>query len=217
MYKNMNILDINNIIFTVLGHRLSYAEFLGTVFGLTSVVYATRQNILTWPAYMIQTFFFFSIFYQIQLYSDMFLQIYFLGVAIVGWVTWSKEKPTEQPIHTLLLKHRLILIVFIIVSSTLLGFLVKDLHIYFPSIFKKQASYPFIDTFVTILSICASILIARRFIETWFLWFVVDIISVILYIKKGVLFISLEYFIFLILGMYGLYSWKQALKIQKTN
>ena len=211
----MNFLSIHNIFFTILEHPLSYAEVLGTIFGLASVFLATKQNILTWPAYIIQIFFFFSIFYQIQLYSDMFLQIYFLGIAILGWITWSKEKPTSQPIHFLTIKQRLWIMVVLIISSLLIGIIVKDLHIYFPSIFKKAASYPFIDTFVTMLSIAASILIARRFIETWVLWFIVDIISVVLYIKKGVFFISLEYCIFLGLGVYGLYSWIQDIKKQK--
>jgi len=77
-------LSIENICCTLLGYSLSYVELVGTVTGLVSVWLAARANILTWPVGIINVLAFFILFYQVRLYSDMALQVYFLATTIYG-------------------------------------------------------------------------------------------------------------------------------------
>jgi len=206
----MHFFEIANTAFTVIGYPISYVELIGTVFGLISVYFASRANILTWSTGIINEAFLFILFFQVHLYADMFLQVYFFVVTIYGWYNWNTAT-IENKISAINSKARWLTAVIIIVGSIISGLLIKNIHLYLPNYFKIAASYPFTDSFVMLLSIVATVLLAKKKIENWHLWILVDAICVILYFKKGVYFLSLEYLIFLGLASYGLYNWKKQL------
>jgi nicotinamide mononucleotide transporter len=204
----MTFFDINNIAFEIINHQISYVELIGTLFGLLSVYFASRVNIITWATGIINEVFLFLLFFQIQLYADMFLQVYFFVITIYGWYNW-KQKPKRNSITMTKLKTKLWLIVTIIIGTFFSGFLFTNLHLYLPHYFKVQATYPFTDSFVMVLSVVATILLAQKKIETWYLWIIVDIVCVFLFFKKGIIFLAFEYLVFLGLATYGLLNWKQ--------
>ena len=103
--------------------------------------------------------------------------------------------------------QRIIWLSFITVGTILMGFTMSRIDLILPSIFPEPASYPYLDALTTIMSFAAQILMAHRYIESWALWILVDIIGIWLYYAKGVVFVSLLYFIFLILAIKGLLNW----------
>jgi len=206
----MQFFQINNIAFEILGYPVSFVELIGTFFGLISVYYASRANILTWSTGIVNEVFLFILFYQVQLYADMFLQVYFLIVTLYGWYNWN-TKSTDNRISETTKKSKIFLLSVIILCSLISGYIFTNIHLYLPTYFKIKAAYPFIDSFVMISSVIATVLLAKKKIENWYLWITVDVICVILYYKKGVYFLSIEYFIFLGLASYGLYNWKKQL------
>lgn len=206
----MNFFEIENIAFQFLDYPISYVELIGTLFGLFSVYFASRANILTWGTGIVNEVFLFILFFQVQLYADMFLQIYFLVVTIYGWYKWN-SKTTETKISETSFINKLYLSATILTGTLISGFLFTKIHLFFPSYFKIQAAYPFIDSFVMVASIVASGLLAKKKIENWYLWIAVDLVCVGLYFKKGIYFLSLEYFVFLGLASYGLYHWRKQL------
>lgn len=207
------LFDVKETFFTVFEHNVSYVEFIGTFFGLISVFLAARANIFTWPTGIINAIFFLVIFYQIHLYSDMFLQMYFCGMGVYGWFTWKfKAEHAQSDIRTLSNTHRLRLAAFIGAVTLVIGTLISKIHLLLPQIFEKPASYPYIDTFIAVSSVLAVILLARRIFETWVLWVLVDITSIGLYSVKGVKLIALEYVIFLCLAVLGVLSWYRLWK-----
>ncbi len=206
----MHFFEIANTAFTVIGYPISYVELIGTVFGLISVYFASRANILTWSTGIVNEVFLFILFFQVHLYADMFLQVYFFIVTIYGWYNWNTTT-VENKIAAINTKARWLIAAVIIVGSLLTGFLIKNIHLYLPGYFKVAAAYPFTDSLVMVLSVIATVLLAKKKIENWHLWILVDAICVALYFKKGVYFLSLEYLIFLGLASYGLYHWKKQL------
>jgi nicotinamide mononucleotide transporter len=207
----MHLFDINNIAFSVLQYPVSYVELIGTLFGLISVFYASRANILTWPTGIINELFLFILFFQVQLYADMFLQVYFFIVTIYGWYNWRMNK-VEKKVSFTTFRVRMLLIAALITGTIAFGYLFRNIHTLLPAYFVKPASYPFADSFIMASSILATILLARKKIENWVLWITGDVVCVLLYYKKEVYFLSLEYLIFLGLASYGLYHWNQKLK-----
>lgn len=207
----MTFFDINNKAFEIIGYPISYVELTGTLFGLISVYLATRTNIITWATGIINELFLFILFFQVQLYADMFLQVFFFVVTLYGWYKW-KLIPKQNSITTTELKTIIWLLSAIVVGTTIVGFLILNLHLYLPQYFKTEASYPYVDSFVMIMSIVATILLAKKKIETWYLWIVVDIVCVFLFFKKGIVFLGLEYLVFLGLATYGLLNWKKQIK-----
>ena len=207
------LFDVQEVFFTVLEHPVSYVEFIGTVLGLISVFLAARANIFTWPTGIANAIFFMLIFYQIHLYSDMFLQMYFCVMGVYGWFTWKyRAEHAQSAIRTLSNTNRLWLAALIVGAVLIIGTLISQIHLLLPQIFEKPASYPYIDTFVAVSSVLAVILLARRIFETWVLWVLVDITSIWLYYVKGVKLIAVEYVIFLSLAVLGVISWYRLWK-----
>jgi nicotinamide mononucleotide transporter len=207
----MNFFEIENIAFEIFGYPVSYVELIGTSFGLASVYFASRANILTWGTGIVNEVFLFILFFQVQLYADMFLQIYFFIVTLYGWYKWN-AKTAENRISEISNRNKVSLAAIILTGTLVSGFLITNIHLYLPNYFKIQAAYPYIDSFVMVSSIIATILLARKKIENWYLWIAVDLVCFVLYFRKGVYFLSLEYFIFLGLASYGLYHWRKQLK-----
>lgn len=201
-------LDINYVVWQIGDYPLSLIELLGTLSGILSVYLATRGNILTWATGISNEIAFFILFYQVQLYSDMLLQVYFFVISAYGWVYWNKTKDTSKPVAT----HQVSwpLIGLILIAGTVgLGLLMQQIHILLPSFFPLAAEFPFADAFTTTASILATILLARKQIENWILWIAVDLISIVLYFYRDIWFISFEYVLFLVLATYGYFSWKK--------
>jgi nicotinamide mononucleotide transporter len=204
----MSFFSIDNIAINIGTYPLSYVELIGTLFGLVSVYLATRANILTWITGIVNEIFLFSIFFQVQLYADMLLQVFFFVVTIFGWYHWSKPKK-EIPISESDNKARILYLIVTFLGTLILGFLISNLHVLFPNQFQIPADFPFIDSFVMAASMMATYLLAKKKIESWVLWILVDIICVFLFYIKGVSFLALEYLIFLGMASYGLFNWKK--------
>lgn len=211
----MEIFNIENICITVLDYPLSYVELIGTLSGLICVSLATKKNILTWPIGIINVIFFFAIFYQVQLYSDMFLQVFFGISSIYGWIVWKKEENAEIQVCTLSNKARLNLLVLIILSFLGLGYFISHLHQILPNLFPINASYPYADAFIAIASVIATILMAKKYLECWISWVLIDVFSVYIYWLKEIIFISIEYGIFLMLAASGFVMWSKS--VNKDN
>ena len=153
-----SLLDINYSLFEVFGYQMSFIELFGTLTGLTSVWLAAKANVHTWTIGIFNVIAFFIIYYQIQLYSDMFLQVFFLGMSILGIWQWLKKKPAnkDKKVSALKPKFRIILSVSIIGITLILGYIIARIHLYFPDYFNKPASYPYPDALTTVLSIFAT-------------------------------------------------------------
>ncbi len=207
--------DTRNIFLQVGGYPLSYLEFASVLSGLLAVGYASRANMLTWVVGIVNIVTAFVIFYQVQLYADMFLQIYYMVVTAIGWFSWQKsDAQNDKGISYLTNEQRIKTAIILAGLTILLGFLMRNLHLYLPNIFTQEAAYPFIDSFIAVLSVAAMTLMAQKKVENWWLWIIVDVIATVLYYVKNINFISIEYFIFLLLAVYGAYHWHTKTKTQ---
>jgi nicotinamide mononucleotide transporter len=207
----MYFFDIQLIAFKVFGYGVSFVELIATIFGLISVFLAARAHLLTWATGLINIVFLFMLFYQVQLYADMFLQLFFLGATLYGWYNW-RIKTNEVVISRMTNRSRF-LVFFCIAALTLItGFFFSNIHSYFPHYFPKVASFPYLDSLVMILSIFATVLLAVKKIENWFLWMFVDLLCVFIYLKKEIYVLSFEYLVFLCIVIYGYFQWKKLLK-----
>ncbi len=220
MINPLELLDINRILITVFGYPLSYIECAGTIFTIWCVWLTTRAKVLSWPVGIIGTVLFGILFYQIQLYSDLFEQIYFLISGFMGWWIWLHPKGIDwNPGKELRItknsrRENVLYLAIIVVGTACLTFVVMHLHLWLPKYFQEPASLPLLDAFTTVLSFVAQWLLVRKRLESWILWIVVDVIAVGLYWFKGVKFISLEYLLFCFLAVLGLWRWIQQYKAE---
>jgi len=206
----MSIFSIEYIFFEIWAYKVSYLEFFGVVFGLISVFFASKVQLLTWPFGLLNIFCSVLLYFQAQLYPDMFLQFYYLFVTIYGWIHWNSTKK-DLNISKISKKKYKFLILGFIVSTILMGYFFSNIHTLIPSLFLIPTAFPYADSFVMLASILAMKWMAEKKIECWILWIVVNLVCIVLYFKKELYFLSAEYFLFLILALYGYFFWHKKM------
>ncbi len=205
--------DINKIFFELWGYRISYLEFFGTVAGFVAVWLASRANIWSWPLGLINVTLFFFLFYQVQLYPDMFLQVFFFITNLIGWWRWTHPKPFEEDrkkelkVSYMPVRNLVVFSLLGLAGTFLSGTMASRIHDWFPSIFPLPSAFPYADSFVLIMSIVATFLMIQKKIESWVIWIVVDVVATIMYFMKGIKFVGIEYLIFCFIAAYGLWNW----------
>lgn len=201
------LLDLKSTLISLFNYDLSIIESIGFISGLTSVYLATKKNILTWPIGILNEAALFAVFYQVQLYADMMLQIWFFYLTVQGWRYWQKF---EKDFTTFWLPRKQIAncFVIIIVGTIFLGIFVINLPIIAPQIFSNPASHPFHDGFISVTSIVAIYLMGKRVIDSWYLWIIVDLAAIYLNIIRGIPLIALMYMCFLLLAVKGFVTWR---------
>lgn len=211
------IIDIETIFGNVNGYPLSYVELFGTVMGLISVWLSTKANVWTWYTGILNEIAFFLIFYQVQLYADMFLQVYFFAISVIGLIYWYKtESETAKGISYLSRNQRVIIGILVIIGTMLAGYFFSHLHILLPNYFPKAANYPYTDSLIMMLSIAAIHLMAKKVMESWFFWISLDFLCIFVYYQKNVLFIAGEYILFLLISIWGWWEWREIVNGKKT-
>jgi nicotinamide mononucleotide transporter len=209
----LNFLNVNNIAFVVLGYPMSYVEFIGTILYLWSVWLIAKRQALTWPVGIASVLLYMALFYQIRLYSDTLEQIYYLGTSVYGWIIWSKSTKEDGQISDVTYSQNKEVVLWIAVTgitSLLVGIIMSKVHLLMPAFFPEAASFPFLDALTTVMSFTAMWLMARKKIESWIYWIIVDMIGIGLYYAKDVKFISLLYVILLFMAINGFRSWHKA-------
>jgi len=211
-----HLFDINSVFFTVLDYPMSYIEFFGTIFTIWCVWLTAKAKILSWPIGIIGTILYIFLFYQIQLYADVFEQGYFFITSLIGWWIWLHPRTkaeTGQDRHLRIsknsVKENLAYAGIVAAGTALLTYVTINLNVWLPAYFPEPASFPFLDAFTTAMSFTAQWLLTKKRLENWVLWIAVDAIDIWLYWFKGVKFVSLEYGLFFIIASVGLYRWIQ--------
>tara|TARA_B100000902_G_C27312375_1_gene919164 strand:- start:2846 stop:3475 length:630 start_codon:yes stop_codon:yes gene_type:complete len=180
-------------------------EIIAVVFGLLSVWFSKQNNVLVFPTGMISTSIFVYLLYKWVLLGDMIINGYYFVMSIYGWYYWTKRKNNiVTPITKLNFKEKKIS-AYIFISSIILIFLVYQ---YFD---KWNSVTAYIDNLTTAIFFVGMWLMANRKLENWIFWIIGDLISVPLYLYKGLVFTSLQYFIFTFIAIAGYYSWKRIL------
>lgn len=192
---------------------MSYLEFFGTVAGGVAVWLSARAHVWSWPIGIINVVLFFFLFYQVQLYPDMFLQVFFFVTNLMGWWRWTHPRQTEEDKrHELKVSYmsKRWLFIFLgigLAGTVVFGMLAKNLHEFFPVLFNKPSAFPFTDSFVTVMSIVATYLMVQKKVECWAVWILVDAVACYMYFVKEIKFVGMEYLVFCFIAGYGLVNW----------
>ncbi|WP_323787170.1 nicotinamide riboside transporter PnuC [Psychroserpens sp.] len=186
--------------------HLIVLEAIAFFFGIASVIFATRENILVYPTGLVATIITVYIFLHDELMGDMMMNFYYSVMSIYGWWNWSRKKNNKYvvPISRTNTKEKLIGF-----GMFLLTMLVTYL------IYKGYGtvidSSNYIDIFTSGIFFTAMWFMANKKLENWTLWIFADIITVPLYAYRGWGMLSLQYLIFTILAIQGYLAWKKSL------
>ena len=188
--------------------NLQYLEALGLVFGVLAVVFLIKGNIWTWPAGIAYVLVSFVIFAEAKLYADFTSHVVFLILNVYGWWYWINGSPKEKeelPISTTPIRTQINLWVISVVMIFLAGLLLNNY---------TDAALPYWDSATTILSFVGMWLTAKKKIENWHYWLIVDILATGIYFYKELYFYSFLYFLYIGMAVAGFVSWKKTMNNQ---
>ena len=180
-------------------------EIVAVFFGITSVLYAKKENIWVFPTGIISTVLYVYICYQFTLYGDVVINLYYTLMSLYGWYVWN-HKTSGQSIEITksdpldMLKA---LGIFISTAAFVVG-----VYLYYNR-FDRLTDY--FDTFTSGIFFAGMWLMAHKKIEHWMFWILGNLISIPLYFVKGLGFSGLQFTIFLVLAIQGYIEWKKHL------
>jgi nicotinamide mononucleotide transporter len=211
--------SVNNSLFTVLGYDMSLIELIATITGGIAVWLSAKENVWSWIIGLANVVLAFFMFFQIQLYPDMFLQVFFFVTNIIGFWQWKFPKQSEANafnelrITKLSVRNFSLLSALGIFGTLIMGSFSANLHEIAPNLFSIPSAFPYMDSFTTVMSIVATFMLIRKKVEAWWIWLVVDVIATYMYYIKDVKLYSLLYFVFVIIATFGAIEWtKKYLK-----
>jgi nicotinamide mononucleotide transporter len=178
-------------------------EITAVVFGIISVLFARKNNILVYPTGLISTLIFIYILYNFKLYGEFIINIYYSAMSIIGWYLWSRRNNGQEEFPISIMNSKDYKISGLIFTATLL-FIALVYHFF--DKFTDLTAY--VDAFTTALFFVGMWLMAKRKIENWIVWIIADIISVPLYFFKGLTVSSLQFIVFTIIAVLGYIEWK---------
>lgn len=183
-------------------------ELSGSVFGLIYVLLSIRQSIYTWPAGIITSLLYCWIFLEAKFYAGMGLQVYYVIISIYGWWNWShggQSGSGEEMLRVSYTTRDLWIKLFVLnLFLTLLMYYLLSRY--------TDSPIPFGDAFTTSLSIIATWMLARKKIEQWLIWIFIDLVSVGLYMYRGLYPTVFLFIVYAVMAVIGFYEWRKEPK-----
>jgi len=178
-------------------------EIAAFFLGLANITLLVRRSIWNYPFGIVMVSLYAWIFYGAKLYSDAILQIFFFVVQCYGWAHWLTRRDEEGLVIVARLSPRgaVTSALAAVAGTAALGGVMATF---------TDASFPYWDASIAVLSVIAQIMLARRLLENWALWVAVDIIAIGLYWTKGLYPTAVLYLMFLIISAIGYFNWRRA-------
>ncbi len=181
-------------------------EVLGLVTGVLTVLLLIRENIWNWPVAIAYTLVSLYVFWKSQLYADFGLHIIYLALNSYGWYFWIVGRGNGKDTVPVTLASKTQLLIGIIGSFAGIAVLGYGLNRY------TDAALPFWDSATTCFSLAAMWLTARKELESWYFWLLVNVIATGIYYYKDLYFYAILYFVYILLALSGFKTWQNSRK-----
>lgn len=184
----------------------NYIEILATIAGLIYLLYSVKENKLLWLFGLITSLLYIYVFFEAKIYADMGINVYYVIISIYGWIHWSKTSAAgtaKLAVQSVNLKLAIWLSLITVLLFTFIAFVLTKF---------TDSDIALWDAFTTAASITATWMLARKILEHWLIWIVVDTISVGLYIYKGLYPTVILFIVYSSLAVLGYIEWKKTWK-----
>ena len=182
-------------------------EYIAVVFGIASVWFSRKENILVYPVGIINTIIYIYLSFKGSLFGEAAVNLYYTIMSVYGWVLWNKKDKQQNKLVNITcsnkrewLQHIFFFSVFYIFIFAALTYLKKDF---------APGAIPWADAFASATAFTGMWLMAKKKVESWYWWIATNIASIPLYFVKQYVFTSVYYFILLIMAVWGLIEWKR--------
>lgn len=181
---------------------LSPWEALAVVFAIAYLVLASRQHIACWICALISTALYIVLFWDVSLFMESALNVYYLGMAVYGWHQWRRRDSGGGllPISTWQSARHLAVIASVFALTALSG---TVLSVY------TNAAWPYVDSFTTWGAVVTTWMVTRKVLENWIYWLVLDAICIPIYLERGLPLTAALFALYLVIVVMGYFSWQR--------
>ena len=185
----------------------NWFEIVAALLAIAYLLLAMRQDARCWIAWIISSLMYLFVMYSAGLYMEAGLQIFYLLMGFYGLYQWQYKLANNEalkikvwPITT----HMMCLTALFLVVITSGNILSNN----------TDAASPYIDAFTTWGAIIASYMVAKKILENWIYWFVIDFVSVFLFVSRELYPTALLFCLYLVLVIIGYRSWKKEWQLK---
>ncbi len=185
----------------------SLAEIIAVLLATAYLYLAIRENIWCWLCAGISTAIYVYLFFDAKLYMGSALNAYYLVMAIYGWSCWSSRRANSEhmPVVVWPATWHAVAIAAIVAISIVNGYLMQQF---------TDAAYPYADSLITWGAIWATFLVARKVLENWWYWLVIDLASIFLFWANHLELTAMLFVVYVIMIPFGLISWTRSWRTQ---
>ncbi|NMH64273.1 nicotinamide riboside transporter PnuC [Shewanella salipaludis] len=185
-------------------------EALAVVLALAYLLLAMKANVWCWGAAFASTAIYTVLFWQVALLMESVLNIYYMLMAVYGYWLWSQggEQHAGVEVSSWPLKTHLSLIAGTALLSLGVGHMMATY---------TQAAFPYLDAATSCFAVMTTYLVAKKVLENWLYWVVIDLVSIYLYLNKGLMLTSLLFVFYVGLAVGGYFLWRGALRQRQSQ
>ena len=189
----------------------NWVEIAGAVLSVIYLYLSIREKSALWIFGFISSLLYIFVFFESKLYADMSLSFYYLGVSIFGWITWQQKTTQLQDtkLHITRISGKKQLLQYV------LGTLIAYLAYYLILQYLTDSTIPAADSVVGALSVIDTWMLAKKKIENWLIWIVVDAFAAGLYFYKELYPTAILFVIYTVMAVVGYKQWKKTLNSSK--
>jgi len=187
---------------------LSPAESLAVVLAIAYLLLVIRQNIWCWLCAGLSSAIYIWLFAVAKLYMESLLYAFYVGMAIYGWIIWRRNSNDELAISVWSLNTHAVALLVVSALATASGWYLDNF---------TEAAYPYIDSLTTFAAIWATFLVARKVLENWWYWLVIDLVSIAIYWTRELELTAVLFVFYVILIPIGMRQWRKAYRLQAVQ
>lgn len=178
-------------------------EIIGATLALAFLVLVGLRRWWAWPAYIASSLVYLPVFWESKLYYDALLQLFFVGMGVYGWRSWSAEGEVIEPVSWGVAKHARVIALWL-TASALMGLCLM---------LTDAGAYAFLDAFITVGSVLATVITVQRVLENWWYWLAINIVAAGTYGLKGLWVTTGLMVIYAGMSLWGLGEWRRAVQV----
>lgn len=180
------------------------------ILAIAYLLLAIKQSLWCWAAAFFSTLIYSIIFFDVSLLMDSALNVYYIVMAIYGWYSWKytgKLQEEELQVTSYGLNKNIKLISILTILSLVVGYIMANY---------TSADFAYIDSFTTVFAIFSTYMLAKKILENWIYWIVIDAISIYIYIQKGLNLTAVLFVIYTVLAFVAYKNWKEEYEASKA-
>ena len=185
----------------------SAPEVIAVIAAIAYLVFAIRQQIICWLFAAISTAIYTWLFLEAKLYMESLLNLFYLVMAGYGWTVWRSGRYDghERPVVIWPVNTHLLAIAVLGILSVLSGYLLSEF---------SDAAFPYIDSLTTWFAVWGTFLVARKVLENWWYWLLIDLASIFIYWSRDLQLTAVLFGVYIIMIPFGLISWTKSMREQ---